>query len=100
MLPPAPGPPLRGCQPLAVASALFALRRAEGTPVVAKVLRHGHTAWLWLASFALAWAAGASRRRSGTTSAARTARRYPQGPIRPNFRLFEGSQAVAQVPPQ
>ena len=44
--------------PLAVASALFALRRAEGTPVVAKVLRHGHTAWLWLASFALAWAAG------------------------------------------
>lgn len=44
--------------PLAVASALFALRRAEGTPVVAKVLRHGHTAWLWLAGFALAWASG------------------------------------------
>ncbi|KAA3650352.1 MAG: DUF2339 domain-containing protein [Proteobacteria bacterium] len=44
--------------PLAVASALFALRRAEGTPAVAKALRHGHTAGLWLASLALAWAAG------------------------------------------
>ncbi|TVT78532.1 MAG: DUF2339 domain-containing protein [Denitromonas halophila] len=44
--------------PLAVASALFALRRAEGTPVVAKVLRHGHTAGLWLATLALSWAVG------------------------------------------
>lgn len=44
--------------PLAVASALFALRRAESAPALAKRLGTGHTAGLWLSSLALAWAAG------------------------------------------
>ncbi|MBI1905462.1 MAG: DUF2339 domain-containing protein [Rhodocyclales bacterium] len=44
--------------PLALASALFALRQGERAPMPLKGLDHVHTALLWLTAIALAWGIG------------------------------------------